>query len=227
MNTGHILIFKFISLVTQFLVLLLALTVLTMGCTTAQKPPYPRDIPKTKKTYQVKKGDTLYSIGVRSGYDYKHLARWNKLSPPYSLKIGQTIKLFKPKKSVIANNKKILKLRWQWPIKGKILKTFSQTDKKGIDISVKVGQKVKSASAGKVVYSGLMGYHKLLIIKHNNLFLSAYSNNIHLLVKEGQWVKKGQVIAKVDRLGGQQISLHFEIRKNGTPVNPLKFLPKK
>lgn len=216
MNTKHILIFKFTPLLTQFLLLLLALTV---GCATVQKPPYPRDIPKTKKTYQVKKGDTLYSIGFRSGRGHKNLARWNKLTPPYSLKMGQVIKLFKPKKS--------LKLYWQWPIKGKIIKNFSQTGKKGIDISARIGQKIKSASAGKVVYAGLIGYGKLLIIKHNYLFLSAYSNNHRLLVKEGQLVKKGQVIAEIGRLEGKQTALHFEIRKNGTPVNPLKFLPKK
>jgi len=125
-------------------------------------------------------------------------------------------------------NKKVLKLFWQWPIKKKILKTFSQTGNKGIDISGKLGQKVRTASAGKVVYSGsaLKGYGNLLIIKHNDLYLSAYANNRRLFVKEGQWVKKGHIIAEVGLVGGKKASLHFEIRKNGKPVNPLKYLPK-
>ncbi len=126
------------------------------------------------------------------------------------------------------NKKKMLKLFWQWPIKKRILKTFSQTGNKGIDISGKVGQKVITASSGKVVYSGsaLKGYGNLLIIKHNYLYLSAYANNRKLLVKEGQWVKKGQVIAEVGLVGGKRASLHFEIRKNGKPVNPLNYLPR-
>ncbi|KAF3983128.1 MAG: peptidoglycan DD-metalloendopeptidase family protein [Methylococcales symbiont of Hymedesmia sp. n. MRB-2018] len=209
---------------------------------------------KKEKYYEVEQGDTLYSIGFRSGSDYKQLAKWNKISSPYLLEIGQKIKLFKPKQRLrihirpynkikkvkvknkilkktvtISNNKKkVLKFYWQWPLEGKILKRFSQVANKGIDIAGKIGQKVKSAASGKVVYSGsgLTGYGNLLIIKHNYLYLSAYANNSRLLVKEGQAVKKGQVIAEVGRIGRQQASLHFEIRKNGKPVNPLRFLPK-
>ena len=126
-------------------------------------------------------------------------------------------------------NKKLLKLPWQWPLHGKLLKRFSQAESKGIDIAGKAGQKVKAAASGKVVYSGsgLKGYGNLLIIKHNYLFLSAYANNRRLLVKEGHVVKKGQVIAEVGQVGSKQTSLHFEIRKNGNPVNPLSYLPKK
>jgi lipoprotein NlpD len=126
-------------------------------------------------------------------------------------------------------NKKLLKLLWKWPIKGRLLKRFSKTSSKGIDISGKAGQKVKAAASGKVVYSGsgLKGYGNLLIIKHNYLYLSAYANNRRLLVKEGQFIKKGQVIAEVGQVGSKQTSLHFEIRKNGNPVNPLNYLPKK
>ena len=170
------------------------------------------------------------------------------------LKLSQKIKLFKPKqklsskvrrkkvksptlkkritsqkKSTISTNKKkMLKLFWQWPIKRNIVKTFSQTGKKGIDIAGKVGQKVRSAANGKVVYSGsaLKGYGNLLIIKHNYLYLSAYANNRRLLVKEGQLVKRGQVIAEVGFVTGKKASLHFEIRKNGHPVNPVNYLPK-
>jgi len=215
---------------------------------------YQRDLVNGEKYYIVKQGDTLYSIGFRSGKGYQRLSWWNKIPKPYHIKIGQKIQLFKTKQklsssarlktkknnivkkgitsqktSTISNNKKkMLKLFWSWPIKKKVLKNFSQTGYKGIDIYGKVGQKVRSASAGKVVYSGsaLKGYGNLLIIKHNYLYLSAYANNRRLLVKEGQQVKKGQVIAEVGRVGGKQASLHFEIRRNGKPVNPLKYLPK-
>ncbi|WP_340123325.1 peptidoglycan DD-metalloendopeptidase family protein [Methylobacter svalbardensis] len=129
------------------------------------------------------------------------------------------------KKSVISiDNRNMLKLNFQWPIKGKVLKYFSPAYNKGIDIAGKTGQDVSAAEAGKVVYSGqgLIGYGNLLIIKHNDLYLSAYANNSQLLVTEGHTVGKGEVIAKAG-----QASLHFEIRKNGKPVNPLNFLPGK
>ncbi|WP_349431128.1 peptidoglycan DD-metalloendopeptidase family protein [Methylomarinum sp. Ch1-1] len=216
---------------------------------------YYRDIPKAQKYYTVKKGDTLYAIGFRSGHGYRRLAAWNKLSPPYRIFVGQKIKLFKSKQKLrtskkkpsvnrgvaktrntsqknlrISNDKKkVLKLYWQWPIQGKILKSFSQTGNKGIDIGGKLGQSVKAAAGGKVVYSGhgLVGYGNLLIIKHSSLYLSAYGHNRRLLVKEGQVVKKGQTIAEVGKAGGSQTSLHFEIRRKGKPVNPMRYLPKK
>jgi lipoprotein NlpD len=134
------------------------------------------------------------------------------------------------KKSIISiDNTNMLKLYFQWPIKGKILKSFSTADNKGIDIAGEMGQEVSAAEAGKVVYSGqgLIGYGNLLIIKHNDLYLSAYANNSRLLVAEGYAVEKGQVIAKMGQAGSNKASLHFEIRKNGKPVNPLNFLPKK
>jgi len=239
------------------IVLLASITLLLMGCSSNYVPVrnYYRDIPKSQKYYTVHKGDTLYAIGIRSGHGYKRLAKWNNLSPPYRLFIGQKIKLFKPKqrftvqdrkrlkrkgiektrnisqkKPLISNNKKkMLKFNWQWPIKGKILKNFSQTGNKGIDISGKLGQVVKAAASGKVVYSGhgLIGYGNLLIIKHSFFYLSAYANNHRLLVKEGQSIRKGQVIAEVGKVRGAQASLHFEIRKKGKPVNPVNYLPKK
>lgn len=249
---------------SRFVVVILILFITGCATTSNYAPvrPYKRDLVKNNKHYVVKKGDTLYSIGFRSGHGYKRLSSWNTISSPYKLKIGQKIKLFKTKQKVrikvrkktkkkpnrkkrtasqkktkspqktstnSINNKKMLKLYWQWPLRGKILKKFSSKGSKGIDIYGKIGQKVRSASSGKVVYSGsgLIGYGNLLIIKHNYLYLSAYANNRRLLVKEGQVVKKGQVIAEVGRVGGKQTSLHFEIRKNGNPVNPLRYLPKK
>ena len=133
-------------------------------------------------------------------------------------------------KSIVSiDNKKMLKLNFSWPIKGKVLKSFSPSRNKGIDIAGKKGQTVKASEAGKVVYGGqgLIGFGKLLIIKHNDAYLSAYANNSRLLVNEGQHVQKGQVIAEIGGAIIKRTSLHFEIRKNGKPVNPLKLLPKK
>jgi lipoprotein NlpD len=117
-------------------------------------------------------------------------------------------------------------VEWIWPAKGKVLEGFSESTK-GIDIAGKPGQSVTASAAGKVVYSGagLRGYGKLIIIKHNNIYLSAYAHNSKLLVKEGQTVTKGQKIAEMGNTDASLVKLHFEIRKNGKPVDPLKHLP--
>ena len=131
---------------------------------------------------------------------------------------------------VSIDNKKMVELNFGWPIKGRVLKAFSLSRNiKGIDITGKKGQPVKATERGKVVYGGqgLIGFGKVLIIRHNEVYLSAYANASRLLVKEGQHVEKGQVIAEVGDVGIKRTSLHFEIRKNGKPVNPLKLLPKK
>lgn len=122
-----------------------------------------------------------------------------------------------------------MQLRWSWPVRGKVIQRYSPgSGKKGIDISAVKGSLIKSAEAGKVVYSGqgLVGYGRLIIIKHNATFLSAYAHNHSLLVNEGQVVKKGQNIARLGRSGTDRYKLHFEIRKNGKPVNPLSYLPR-
>jgi len=139
-------------------------------------------------------------------------------------------KLKRQKKSIISiDNSNKLELNFSWPIKGRVLKNFSPSHNKGIDIAGKKGQSVKATEAGKVVYGGqgLIGFGKLLIIKHNDDYLSAYANNSKLLVNEGQHVQKGQAISEVGDHGIKRSSLHFEIRKKGKPVNPLKLLPKK
>lgn len=125
------------------------------------------------------------------------------------------------------NNKNMLMLNFEWPIKGKIKKYFAQTDRKGIEIVGLKGQKIKATEAGKVVYTGqgLIGFGKVLVIKHNEDYLSAYANNGDLFVNEGQRVKKGQDIAKLGASSSKKTFLHFEIRKNGKPVNPLSLLP--
>ena len=206
--------------------------------------------------YTVKAGDTLYSIAWQIGKDYKSLARWNGIPYPFTIYSGQSIILKRkvplistkntsnyPKKSISlkkknqANQKvtartsnnyvKGLKLRWQWPLKGKVeRKNASQL---GIRIVGKAGAFIKSGERGKVVYAGngLKGYGNLLIIKHNEEFLSAYGFNRRLLVKEGSVVKKGEVIAEIGLDKHKRYVLFFEIRRNGQPVVPTKYLPKK
>ena len=119
-------------------------------------------------------------------------------------------------------------IRWSWPTNGKLDKSNSPTSKKGIDIRGIPGQTIKAAAPGEVVYSGsgLLGYGKLIIIKHNETYLSAYAYNSKLLVKEGDRVTAGQAISNMGQDHTGRSVLHFEIRKNGKPVNPIKHLPK-
>jgi lipoprotein NlpD len=120
------------------------------------------------------------------------------------------------------------KIQWLWPTEGKVITGFSDTENlKGIDIAGKTGQPIVAAAAGKVVYAGtgLRGYGKLIIVKHNNSFLSAYAHNKDILVKEGQQVTRGQKIAEMGNTDSDQVKLHFEIRRLGKPIDPLKYLP--
>ena len=207
---------------------------------------------KAPAIYTVKKGDTLFSISWRYGYDHKTLAKVNGIKSPYTIYVGQKLR-FKTTKNTATQtaSKKIAskkttssskstssstnysnkKLSWRWPTNGKILSTYSKSaaGRKGINIAGKSGQSIIAAASGKVVYSGngLPRYGNLLIIKHNDVYLSAYAHNKTLLVKEGQQVKAGQKIALLGRSGTQQNQLHFEIRRNGKPVDPMRFLPKK
>ncbi len=116
---------------------------------------------------------------------------------------------------------------WMWPSNGKIVGTFSEGASKGVDIAGKAGDPVLAAGEGKVVYSGtgLRGYGKLVIVKHNATYLSAYAHNQNVLVKEGQNVAKGQKIAEMGNTDADQVKLHFEVRRQGKPVDPLKYLP--
>lgn len=120
-------------------------------------------------------------------------------------------------------------IQWRWPHVGTILANFSTTGNvnKGIDISGNSGDPVKAAAAGNVVYagSGLLGYGNLIIINHNEHYLSAYAHNRRILVQEGEEVKAGQVIAELGSTGTDRNKLHFEIRRTGNPVDPLPYLP--
>ena len=180
----------------------------------------------TKKTVVGKPTKTIVSVTNKSNSTDK-----NNFHEKQSANSGIAPKPKRRQQKSIdsIDNKKMLDLSFGWPIKGKVLKKFSLTRNKGIDIAGKRGQFVKAAEAGKVVYcgQGLIGFGNLIIIKHNDDYLSAYANNSSLQVNEGQNIKKGQIIAKVGDVGIKRTSLHFQIRKNGKPVNPLQLLPKK
>lgn len=120
------------------------------------------------------------------------------------------------------------KLDWVWPAKGKLVTGFSDTaNLKGIDIAGTAGAPVVASAGGKVVYAGtgLRGYGKLVIVKHNGTYLTAYAHNRDILVKEGQPVTRGQKIAEMGNTDADQVKLHFEIRRHGKPVDPIKYLP--
>jgi lipoprotein NlpD len=207
----------------------------------ASKPP---------SVYKVKKGDTLYSISWRFGMNYKTLAKINNIRSPYKIYIGQKLRFKSNKKTSKASTNKSVKspattqrsatkattrnskvLSWRWPTNGKVISRYakSATGRNGIAIQGKRNQAIFAAASGKVVYSGngLPRYGNLLIIKHNDTYLSAYAHNEKLLFNEGDYVKAGQKVATMGRTGTQSTKLHFEIRKNGKPVDPLLFLPKR
>jgi lipoprotein NlpD len=119
------------------------------------------------------------------------------------------------------------RVSWMWPSDGKVVGTFEEGKNKGIDIAGKLGQKVMAASAGKVMYagSGIRGYGNLVIVKHSNNVLSAYAHNRAIVVKEGDPVIKGQTIAEMGNSDSDSVKLHFEIRQQGKPVDPSRFLP--
>ncbi len=227
-------------------------------------------------SYRVAKGDTLYGIAFRNGVDFRDLARWNNISSPFTIYVGQTLRLG-PAGSVVtgtsassstartsppsvpaSTNTKPAPtgpaaaasagsvtsapppssqhppsmnsgpVSFSWPLEGALLSRYVSGDpaRAGIDIGGKAGTQVKAAADGEVVYSGngLVLYGELIIIKHTNSLLSAYARNGRRLVEEGSRVKAGQPIAEI---GSSRQQLHFEIRRDGKPVNPLEYLPKR
>ena len=262
-------------------------------------------------TYKVNKGDTMFLIAYLTGMDVKDLASMNNMKEPYSLSVGQTLKISncstktitttvpvkttapaapaepevtytpgangtqigsdgtvigpiksgvgngEPSKPVFTNstpstpattttqvettnntpvNANVVapvasNIAWQWPTQGNVIQGFSNTDggNKGVDISGSRGQAVKAAANGRVVYAGnaLRGYGNLIIIKHNDDFLSAYAHNDKILVSDQQEVKAGQEIAKMGSTGTNAVKLHFEIRYKGKSVDPVRYLPRR
>ena len=273
----------------------------------------PTDTPKTVdpgKVHTVQKGDTLISIALANGLDYREFAAWNNIVNPNVIKLGEVLRLTPPGSTIensatgqpqpgapvaspliitpmptavspsplntdkFKTEPKAITLPytdqayaklsaeaataaatvpgtaaaapavaptssaptnddvdWAWPLqpapKGKIIAMFTDANK-GVDISGNKGTSVLAAAGGKVVYSGagLRGYGRLVIIKHNATWLSAYAHNEKILVAEGEEVKRGQKIAEMGSSDADQIKLHFEIRRQGKPVDPMQFLPK-
>lgn len=227
--------------------------------------------PVTSGQYIVQRGDTLYSIAFRFGWDWKALAARNGIAAPYLIRVGQAIR-FDGRQSgagavvavAPAANRPVSAARpiapspaarpqaqapvkatpattpvqpvqrsaagWAWPTRGVVIGRFSSNGSlnKGIDIAGDLGQPVLAASDGSVVYagSGLRGYGELVIIKHSDTYVSAYGHNRRLLVQEGQQVKVGQTIAEMGSTGADRVKLHFEIRRQGKPVDPMQYLPR-
>ncbi|MGL4933320.1 MAG: peptidoglycan DD-metalloendopeptidase family protein [Aeromonas sp.] len=245
---------------------------------------------RSTSSYEVRRGDTLSSIGRQFGMAAQTLAQNNNLSAPYALQPGQMLHIqpaggsgqtqlmaatsptrpvspppsrpsngprplaepsgggqttpFISQKSVAAapakeyaqakeqkTNNAQSKLSWHWPAQGRIVEGFSVAEQgnKGIDITGKKGQSVFAASSGKVVYAGsaLRGYGKLIILKHDDDYLSAYAHNDELRVREGDSVKGGAVIANMGSTDAPDVRLHFEIRYRGKSINPMSYLPKR
>ncbi|MFC5698189.1 peptidoglycan DD-metalloendopeptidase family protein [Pseudomonas sp. GCM10022186] len=272
----------------------MAVGILLAGCSSTQKDGVsvvdrnhsgasaaPQRKPVTSGQYRVQRGDTLYSIAFRFGWDWKALAARNGIPAPYVIRPGQIIRFdVQPGQArpaavatapVVANPKTGSGVSkrppvqpqqpavrpqppvqqpvatapatapkasgtgsaagWVWPASGPLIGRFSSNGSlnKGIDIAGELGQPVLAASDGSVVYagSGLRGYGELVIIKHSDTYVSAYGHNRRLLVREGQQVKVGQTIAEMGSTGTDRVKLHFEIRRQGKPVDPLQYLPRR
>jgi lipoprotein NlpD len=161
-----------------------------------------------------------------------HKAPANKVSQPGADKKPVTKPVTRNHRINASDTASPAAIKWQWPTRGgRLVQTFKPRipGKQGLDVAGNMGQAVYSAAAGEVVYSGggLNRYGKLIIVKHNETYLSAYAHNKRLLVKEGERLKAGQLIAEMGSTGTNTTKLHFEIRQNGKPVDPLQYLPKK
>jgi len=192
------------------------------------------------RTHVVRPGETLYTIAWNYGLDHRALAAWNNLDDPDVIFAGQRLRLRAaetpqrpgtPAASQRAAPPPLMPApSWQWPTRGPIVSGYGAAGAigSGIGIGGRSGQSVRAAAAGRVVYagSGLIGYGQLVIIKHNETYLTAYGHNSRVLVAQGQELRQGDTIAEMGLGPGQTPRLHFEIRRNGVPVNPLQYLPR-
>jgi lipoprotein NlpD len=203
--------------------------------------------------YTVQRGDTLTRIALDHGQSWRDLATWNQLSNAHLIELGQVWRV-SPPGAVTEPSGVVVQpigpsaqaapkptppasppapaandsgLSFAWPANGTVIGTFDEVKNKGLDIAGQAGDPVLAAADGQVVYAGagLRGYGNLIILKHNNTFLTAYAHNQSLLVKEDQQVRRGQKIAEMGKTDADRVKLHFEIRRQGKPVDPAKFLP--
>ncbi len=201
--------------------------------------------------YTVRPGDTVRRIAAEVGQPWNSIAQWNNLENPDLIEVGQVLRIVPPTAgsaapavaaaapsaaraatSTAASGSTAAapvasSVKFSWPASGSVLKRFDGDTNKGLNIGGKAGDPVLAAADGKVVYagSGLSGYGNLIILKHDNVFLTAYAHNRALLVKEDQNVRRGQKIAEMGSTGADRVNLHFEIRRSGRPVDPAKYLP--
>lgn len=203
--------------------------------------------PERPATYKVKRGDTLYSIAWRHRLDYQDVARWNGIRRDYVIHPGQVLKLYPPSGRTAARSTPAQPksppasprstppptgppVRWQWPVSGGTATlTARPNGGQGLTINGLLGEEVRSAGPGRVVYtgSGLLGYGQLVIIKHNETYLSAYGHTQSVAIREGDSVAAGQRIATMGAGPQGTPMLYFEIRINGAPSNPLALLPQR
>lgn len=283
------------------LAVVLVISTLTACAPMAPAPVEQRDTRPVRQTavvpaaYSVREGDTLYSIAFRYRLDWRELAGWNGIRPPYLIRPGQTLRLVPPPRRltvvpahsqpsagstvtspasraetppepeaqqpapqpqrtpepaerstpapVVAPietptpapagagpSRRVDGVDWQWPTAGRVSRAFDPAaTRRGIGISGREGQSVVAAADGEVVYSGtaLIGYGELIIVKHSDTLLSAYAHNRVRLVEEGARIRAGQPIAEMGISDRNVELLHFEVRRNGQPVDPLDFLPRR
>lgn len=208
------------------------LLVISTGCAT-------RWDHSQRSEHVVRRGETLYTIAWRYDKNHRDLARWNGLGDGSLIHPGQIIQLTAPSGGTAARQRRSAPSpalpvesdpppRWAWPTRGSVAVEFGGRPGSGTGVLIEgqAGQAVHAAAEGSVVYSGggLNAYGQLIIIKHNETYLSAYGHNASLLVKEGQQVRRGQRIATMGEGPGRLPRLHFEIRRNGKPVDPRRFL---
>ena len=251
----------------------LAVLLVLAGCATRTQKPAPvvdrkqqprasapapsKAAPVAEGPYVVKKGDTLYSIALENGADYRDVAAWNRLSDPTKINVGQVLRVTPPEESRVQVGRAKLPDRGEarpldlpppsstkpaspppakpdtsagdfiWPARGKVIAGFAEPRRKGIDIDAKLGDPVLASAAGRVTYtgSGIPGLGKLVVIKHDNGFITVYAHNRDIMVKEQQTVRRGQKIAEVGSTDADRPKLHFQIRKGSAAVDPMRYLP--
>ena len=226
--------------------LILALAMLLSAC--ASRGPAQSGAPGT---YTVVAGDTLHKIARQHGQNVDALMRLNNLRNPNQIRVGQVLRVragagqgasTAPQSTADAGSSTVApprpvttpatalpkqRISLAWPAQGTVNRTLARPSPFGLYVLNKEGTPVKAVADGQVIYAdnGLRGYGNLIIVQHNQTFLTAYGNNQSLLAKEGQQVKRGQQIATMGNSDASRTQLHFELRENGQPVDPSRYLP--